>query len=238
MIQSHIESEFLRYLVDRGCEPGNRLPTLQQISREIGIGVGKLREQLEVARALGLVDASPRRGIRCMPYSFAPAVRLSLVYAMARDPQAFIAFGSMRAHLEVAFWEEAVASLTEEDKAHLQELVQQAWAKLNQERIQIPHPEHREFHLTIFRRLENPFVSGLLEAYWDAYEAVELNTYADYNYLTAVWEYHDKIAQSILEDKIQEGKELLVAHMHLLDKRGVSLESPLAERDGATAPTP
>ena len=65
-----------------------------------------------------------------------------------------------------------------------------AQLKLSQDRIQIPHPEHRAFHLTIYSRLHNPFVLGLLEAYWDGYEAVELNTYADYGYLQEVWSYH------------------------------------------------
>ncbi len=47
---------------------------------------------------------------------------------------------------------------------------------------EFPWKNIEAFHLTIFKHLENPFVLGLLEAYWDAYEAVELNRYADYRY--------------------------------------------------------
>jgi DNA-binding FadR family transcriptional regulator len=225
MILSQIDSDFLRYLLTHGCEPGARLPSLGSISEEVGISVGKLREQLEVARTLGLVEASPRRGISCRPYSFLPAVRLSLMIALSMDRRAFSAFSSLRIHLEIAFWEEAVALLTSEDKARLLQLIEQAKAKLNNHgRIQIPHAEHRALHLTIFSRLHNPFVSGLLEAYWDAYEAVDLNTYADYSYMQAVWHYHEEIVNAICADEYAKGKELLIAHMHLLDKRGVSLE--------------
>jgi DNA-binding FadR family transcriptional regulator len=225
MIPAKVESDFLRYLLTHGCTPGKRLPSLQQISEELGISVGKLREQLEVARELGLVEASPRRGITCMPYRFAPAVRLSLMCALAIDDGAFAAFGVLRSHLEVAFWDEATALLTAEDKAQLQLLVQQAWTKLNRDRVQIPHAEHRKFHLAIYKRLDNPFVSGILEAYWDAYEAVELNTYADYNYLTAVWQYHERIADAIANNDFETGKTLLVDHMNLLSKRGSSLQT-------------
>ena len=63
MIVPRIDSEFIRYIFEQGYRPGDRLPSLSDLSAEIGISVGKLREQLEVARTLGLVEASPRRGI-------------------------------------------------------------------------------------------------------------------------------------------------------------------------------
>lgn len=239
MIISRIDSAFLRYLLTRGCEPGAKLPSLDEISNEIGISVGKLREQFEVARVLGLVEASPRRGIRCMPYNFTNAVRLGLMVSLALDAGAFRAYSTLRIHLEMAFWNEAVVLLTGEDKAELLRLVEQAHAKLNTERIQIPYPEHRAFHLVIYRRLNNPFVQGLLEAYWDAYEAVELNTYADYGYLQEVWSYHERIAQAVQAGEYDRGKELLIQHMQLIDRMGVAHEFVAPDgavlRDAASA---
>nr|HRJ42395.1 FCD domain-containing protein [Caldilineaceae bacterium] len=78
--------------------------------------------------------------------------------------------------------------------------------------------------LTIFRRLDNLFVTGLLEAYWDAYEAVDLNTYADYRYLTAVWGYHEQIVKALGRGTVEEARQLHIAHMKLLDRRGASFE--------------
>jgi DNA-binding FadR family transcriptional regulator len=227
MLHLLIDSDFLHYLIQQGYRPGDRLPSLQELSQEIGISVGKLREQLEVARALGLVEASPRRGITRTTYSFLPAVRLSLLAALAFDRSNFDLFSGLRVHLEAAYWDEAVALLTESDKAHLHALVVTAKAKLNQQRIQIPYPEHRELHLTIFRRLDNPFVVGLLEAYWDAYEAVELNTYADISYLQEVWDYHARIVDAICVGDSALGKRLLIEHMKLLSNRGISIETRL-----------
>ncbi|MEZ4718926.1 MAG: FCD domain-containing protein [Caldilineaceae bacterium] len=225
MIVPRIDSEFIRYIFEQGYRPGDRLPSLSDLSAEIGISVGKLREQLEVARTLGLVEASPRRGIICTDYTFVPAVRLSLLAAMAMDRDNFDAFSGLRVHLETAYWNEAVALLTDDDKRYLRELVDGAKEMLNQPRVQIPFHEHRELHLAIFRRLDNPFVLGLLEAYWDAYEAVELNTYADYRYLTAVWDYHERIVDAIEAGDPAQGKQLLVEHMQLLSNRGISMEA-------------
>lgn len=229
MASAQSDSEFLRYLVDQGFKPGDRLPSLTDLSTEIGISVGKLREQLEVARTLGLVEASPRRGITRTAYSFTPAVRLSLLTALALDRHYFDDFSALRVHLETAYWDEAVALLTPEDHAHLRQLIATASAKLHQQRIQIPYQEHRELHLTIYRRLNNPFVVGLLEAYWDAYEAVELNTYADFYYLQQVWAYHSRIVDAIIAGDTELGKQLLIEHMQLLSQRGISIESRLHE---------
>ncbi len=227
MIVSQVESDFLRYLLTHDCQPGARLPSLDEISAEVGISVGKLREQFEVARMLGLVEASPRKGIRCLPYDFLPAVRLSLMVALSLDRGAFRAFADLRIHLETSFWDEAVSRLMPEDIAQLNALVAQAQAKLSENRIQIPHPEHRRFHLTIFSRLNNPFVQALLAAYWDAYEAVEFNTYADYSYLQEVWSYHERIVRAIEVGDYAGGKELLIEHMRLIDRMGVAHEVSL-----------
>jgi DNA-binding FadR family transcriptional regulator len=226
VIVSAIDSDFLRYLLTHGCEPGARLPSLDVISQQTGISIGKLREQLEVARAFGLVEVSPRRGIRCRAYEFLPAVRLSLMVALSLDRRTFKSFSVLRIHLETAFWDEAVALLTDADKDFMQELVSRAWAKLNLERIQIPHSEHRQLHLTLYSRLENPFVRGLLEAYWDAYEAVELNTYADLAYLQTVWTYHERVVEAVRVGDFSAGKALLAEHHGLLDKMGNSHEAP------------
>ncbi len=235
MISSKIDSEFLRYLLAHGHQPGERLPSLNEIGEETGLSVGKLREQFEVARTLGLVEASPRRGIVRTAYDFLPGVRLSLMVALAIDPSNFDAFSSLRGHLETAYWDEAVVQLTGEDLAHLRALVAAAWEKLGQPRIQIPYQEHRELHLTIYRRLNNPFVVGLLGAYWDAYEAVELNTFADLGYLQAVWRYHERMVAAICAGEYTEGKRLLIEHMQLLSARGTPMELPAAANGAVTA---
>ncbi len=208
-------SEFLRYLAEHQ-EAESGLPALNGLSRELGIGVAALREQLEVARALGLVEVRPRTGMRRKPYTFAPAVLQSLNYAIALNKDHFIAFADLRRHIETAYWHEAVKLLIPQDHSLLKDLVARAWDKLRGSPIEIPHPEHRELHLTIYRRLNNPFVSGLLQTYWEAYEAVGLNFFTDYNYLTEVWQYHQKMVDSICANDFDAGYTALSEHSDLI----------------------
>jgi DNA-binding FadR family transcriptional regulator len=212
-------SEFLRYLASHE-EAARGLPTLNELSRELGIGLAALREQLEVARALGLVEVKPRMGTRRREYSFTPAIRQSLGYALALDNDHFRKYAELRKHVESAFWHQAVRKLTEDDKQDLQNLVARAWEKLRGTPVQVPHEEHCLLHLKIFSRLDNPFVTGILEAYWEAYEAVGLNVFAGgYDYLQEVWRYHQKMVEAICTGDFEAGYEALVAHTDLLYQR-------------------
>ncbi len=125
----------------------------------------------------------------------------------------------MRNHVEFAFFHEAVGLLTDEDCTHLRNLIEQAWAKLEGNPTRIPHPEHRDLHLTIYKRLNNPFVKGLLEAYWDAYESEGFSVFADYDYLHEVWTFHEGIVTAIVDGDIDEAYRLLVQHTKLLQRR-------------------
>lgn len=212
-------SEFMRYLASHP-EAESGLPSLTGLSRELGISVAALREQLEVARALGLVDVRPRTGTRRRPFSFAPAVRQSLGYALALNNGHFDEFSDLRNHIEAAYWDEAVRKLTKDDKLELQALVDGARAKLDSTPLQVPHAEHRALHLLIYRRLQNPFVLGILEGYWDMYEAVGLNLYSgDVHYLHEVWDYHARMVDAIRRGEYAAGRDVLIKHVDLLAHR-------------------
>ena len=213
-------SEFLRYLAQHEGTNGQQLPALSELSRELGVSIASLREQLEVARALGLVEVRPRTGTKRLPYSFTPAVRQSLRYALNLNDELFRKYSELRNHIESAYWFEAVQLLTEDDKQELQSLLARAKEKLNGNSIQIPHEEHRKLHMVIYQRLGNPFVTGLLEAYWDAYEAVGLNVFAGgLSYLEEVWEYHAQMIEAICNKDYEAGYQALIQHTDLLYHR-------------------
>ena len=213
--------DFFDYLVSSASQSieDDHLPTIKTISEELDISVSRLREQIEVAKALGLIEVRPRTGMRRLDYQFLPAVWQSLAYAVETNPANFRAFSDLRRHIEAAYWAKAVESLKPEDHELLEQLMDQAWQKLRGTPVRIPHKEHRQLHLTIFRRLNNPFVIGILEAFWKAYEAVGLNFYADYAYLQEVWHYHQEMVTAICAGDIEAGFEALTEHTDLLYHR-------------------
>jgi len=242
-----LSSEFLNYLSlhpsnsaegQMAESPSDRLPSLSDMSRELGVSVSILREQLEVAKAIGLVEVRPRTGIRRLSYSFLPAVRQSLSFAVATDWSYFLAYSDLRNHIEAAYWDEAARKLDQKDHAYLRSLLARAWEKLRGKPIQIPHDEHRHLHLAIYSRLNNPFVTGLLEAYWEAYESVGLNLYADYRYLQQVWKYHEQMVDAIVQGDFDKGYQALVQHRDMLYQLPIPLKKKESSGISTLKPKP
>ncbi len=219
MRRTSLKSELLRFIIANGYQPGDSLPTIQEISQAMDSSVAKTRESLEVARALGMVDIKPGRGTRVSNYTFTPAVTLSSLYAIGLDDQNFEHLRAVRNGLEISFWNAAVSSLTSDDIEHLRQLIAIAREQLASQPIQVPADVHRLFHLTLFSHIENPFVQGILEAFWEAYEAFGLNLYADIDYHREVWDYHEQIVETLAQEDYDEGRHLLIEHMNLLQLR-------------------
>jgi DNA-binding FadR family transcriptional regulator len=102
-------------------------------------------------------------------------------------------------------------------------LVKRAFEKLHHQPPQVPHEEHKELHLSIFRRLDNPFVQGVLEAYWLAYEESGLAMYTDLQYLEQVWRYHQKMVEAICSGDLDNGYRIVTEHMDLISQRSKSI---------------
>jgi len=214
------QEEFIDYLIDKQVNsPDQDIPSIEAISKELGVSVACLREQMELARNLGLIKIQPRKGIEIQPYSFTPAVIKSLYYAIKIDRKYFTQFADLRSHLERVYFREAAALLTEKDCADLMDLIQPAKRKLRDTPIQIPHQEHRNYHLLIYKRLNNVFLNGLLECYWDTYEMVGLNIYSDLAYLESVWDYHESIGKCLVEKQIDKAYQMMIDHIKLIAKR-------------------
>lgn len=218
-MNNQLKFELLDYLSSRFQKNNHsnyEVPSLKEISHQQGVSIAKLREQLSVARSYGFVDVQPKTGIKMLPYSFAPAVKNSLSFALSLDRSYFDDFSDLRKFVEANFWFEAVSKLDEDDFNYLQELVDRAWEKLESSPPRLPHQEHRDLHLRIYGKIENVFVLGLLEAYWDAYEQVGLNRYTELSHLKSVWEYHRKIVKALQQGNVEEGYQMLLEHMDLL----------------------
>ena len=223
MINSRIftngRSELLKHLVELARKQISRVQPLNELSNILNTSTATLREQLEVARVLGFVEIKPRKGISLREYSLRPAVQQSVGFAIAIDPEQFQAFSDLRNHIEAAYWTQAVPLLNEHDHQKLQWLVEQAQHKLDNQPILIPQIEHRELHLTIFSRMNNPFVNGILEAFWELYDAVGYGLYTDYSYLKTVWNYHAIIVEAIIDGNYDLGYQVLVEHTNLIRNR-------------------
>lgn len=216
---SEKQKAFLDYLIQFNKKNQHNIPSIQHISHDLGVSTASLREQMELAKNLGLISAQPRKGVEILPYRFSPAAAKSLYYAVNLEYSYFFQYSEVRSHLEKAYFLESVKLLTNEDLLAIQGLVKSAFSKLNGDPVQIPHEEHRKYHLAFYSCQKNIFLIGIFEAYWDVYEHIGLNLYNDLGYLKNVWAYHKKIIDLVISQKFEEAFNLLGKHMEFIYQR-------------------
>ena len=216
MPHSNLASDILHYIVTHQLKAGDKLPTISELSAEMGVSASKVREELAIARTLGLVQIKPRTGTQVQPFDFEPAATITVLYALGMDRGYFYDFSRLRQQVELSFWHEAVRLLTSEDFAELRQFVVCAREKLNRIPIEVPFEEHRRLHLAFFKHLDNPFVQGILNAFWTAYQAFGLAIYADLSYHREVWDYHERMVDCVARGDLDGGHTALREHMELL----------------------
>ncbi len=212
-------SELLKYLASIPEGENQRIPPLSELSQTLGISVATLREQLEAARLLGIVEIKPKAGIKKTRYELKPALLASLTYGVQVNNRLFWQVADMRKHLEAAYFIEAAQNLSTADKEELTALVKKAQQKLRSIPSQLPNAEHREFHLTMYRRLNNKLVYSILETYWDLYRLTGMDVYTDINYVDRVWQFHSRVVEQIRNGNYTQGMQILLEHMDLISQR-------------------
>jgi DNA-binding FadR family transcriptional regulator len=215
------QSALIEFVLRLAKEGKKKMPSIKRIGSELGMSNTSVREQIELAKNLGLIDVQPKKGISILPYDFSPVIIKSIYYAVNYDSDYFNQFSDVRNQLEKSFFIQSVSLLSDSDINELGATIERANEKLSESRIKIPHEEHRSFHMMIYRRLNNIFVNGLLRTYWDVYELVGLNHYLDLTYLKEVWKYHQRIHESIVAGDFSKAHRVLDDHMKLIYMRDV-----------------
>jgi DNA-binding FadR family transcriptional regulator len=211
-------SDFLRYIAEKSSLGEERIPPLAVLSKELQVSIASLREQLEVARALGFVDIKPKTGIRGLPYNFTPSLLLSVSYSITISPDYFDQFRDLRNHLEAAYFMESAAKLSRSDIENLNLIVKRAEQKILSFPPELPHFEHREFHATIFSKVQNVFVQSVFSVYWDVYEYQGYAIINDLDYLKRVWYYHRLVLEGITAGNLQHSYDSFLEHKHFMIK--------------------
>lgn len=208
-------SPVLKFIADatRQDEP---IPSISELSSQLGISTASVREQLEVPKELGFIEVRTRTGIQKHDFCLTRPLSLSMSYGLRVDPELFQEYASLRRQLEIAYWYEACSLLEKSQIEELRSLEEKANWKINQNPVLIPTPEHRNFHLTIYRPLNNRVLNSVLETYWDLYETSRIQYYRNQEYLESVWSYHRQMLDAIVSKAYEKGFEALVTHFELI----------------------
>ena len=203
LIQERIKDDIVR----NKLKPGDKLPTEETLSEQLGVSRTAIREALRGLEALGIVGS--RQGVGRVIQPFGPAPILENLSFVFRSSSVLHVM-EIRKALDAYFVEQAIANLTEKDTETLSDIVE-----LMQERADAGQDIEREdyrFHELLFRRCDNPLALQLFEITWQVRNAAMEQSRGLHEMPPGTAQEHRSILEAIKQGDVAPARQLLIDH--------------------------
>lgn len=198
------------YILDNNLRAGDPLPPETELSKQLGVSRNSVREAVKALESLGVLETRHGSGLFVRDFSFEPLLE-NLPYALLFDLQQLADLQEVRRLLEVGIIEDAVQTISDEQLANLQDMIDEMHTRAK--RGQSVFDEDREFHRVLFQHLKNQVLSKLLDIFWETFHkasiltAVERDADPMHNYRN-----HAAILEAILARDVAQARTALNQH--------------------------
>ena len=166
------------YILENKLKPGDPLPVESQLAENLGVGRSSVREAVKALQAAGIVDVRHGQGLFVREYNL-DSIMENMTFGIRFDFKTFTEWLQIRILLENNLIDEVVKRITEKDLADLKTILDQ-WQASLENGLHNPVLDE-QFHLTLYRPLNNKTLVSLFKAFWQAYQSYE---YRDIRTLT------------------------------------------------------
>lgn len=171
------QTEIKRFIEVRKLQRGDALPPEATLASELGISRPSLREGLKALQSLGIVESRHGEGVFVAAFSF-DAIIENLPYAIVADGNNLADLLQVRAAIELGSLGQVVDFIGHEDKKKLRELATRMLSAARENHTFAQ--EDGEFHATMYRCLNNAFLSRLVALFWQVFQRLNPeNTHKD-----------------------------------------------------------
>ena len=164
--------EIRSYIIRHGLKPGDLLPTELEMSQTLGVSRNVLREAIKSMELMGMVQACPGRGTEVREFSLDFVFQNVLFFNVGGEDKPIREMFGIRRMLELSCMRQAFDVLTEEDIQKLRDCVNRMYDSKDDD-LAFTCAD-RDFHMTLFRPLNNGVLNSLMEAIWAVDEGFEL----------------------------------------------------------------
>lgn len=154
------------YIEEHDLRPGDLLPSEGQLAKDMGMSRLSLREGVKTLEAVGILEARQGEGLYVKEFTF-DSIFENLPYSFAADGKSLRDLLQVRTALEEGLIGMVAAKTTPVQLECLDSLAQRMLAKAKAG--ETFEEEDREFHLALYRALENPFLNRLVELFWEVF---------------------------------------------------------------------
>ncbi|KUJ66235.1 GntR family transcriptional regulator [Streptomyces albus subsp. albus] len=165
-----IQERIKKLIVDRRLPSGAPLPTETELMELFGVSRNSVREALKALQAMGIVEIRHGFGTYVGPMSMAPMIEGLIFRTVAghyRGEDSLLQLLELREAVETGLVARLAGRIPEADLAELEALV----VRMEEEAAagSVGADTDRAFHASLYRHLDNPLLSEVLEAFWDAF---------------------------------------------------------------------
>ena len=201
--------EIRAYIIRNELKPGELLPSEQTLCESLGVSRNVLREAIKSMEMMGLVEACPGRGTAVKTLNLDFIFQNVMFYTVGKDEEKAIReMLSLRRTLELDFAPQVFFTMTPEDIAHLKgcvEQIRERWAH-----NEIFSDIDKEFHMTLYRPLNNGVLNSLLSAVWAVDDVFQLEQKVPHLGLTIA--KHAAIVEALEEKNYDMFMRAMQAH--------------------------
>ena len=164
--------EVRSYIIQNGLGPGDLLPTEQVLCQTLGISRNVLREAIKSMELMGMVQASPGRGTVIKEFSLDHVFQNVLFFRVRVEDKPVREMFGIRKNLELSYMRQAFRAVGGEEISQMRQSLEQM--KQAGDDSDAFLRADRDFHMTLFRPLNNGVLNSLLEAIWAADDGFQL----------------------------------------------------------------
>lgn len=161
-------NQIRNYMIEHQLQPGDLLPTETQLCQWMGVSRNLLREALKSMEVIGMIRSCPGRGTEVCEFSLDFVLNHVMFCANQSNTKAIIELLEIRKRIELGFATQAYQALQPEDIIKIRAIMDGIKEK-GKNKILFHHLD-REFHMAIFKPLNNSTLNTLLGSIWSVDE--------------------------------------------------------------------
>ncbi len=208
-------NEIRTYIIENKLEPGDKLPTEQEMCTNMGISRNALREAIKALEIMGVIESKPSIGIIIQDFNTDFIFQSMLYYLMADDIKLIHEIMDVRKVLEFGFINEAYKRIGQKELDDLEEIL--VSMKKRTDKNELFYDEDHQFHKILYRNLDNKTLNSILDASWNISE--EFNHELKRTFLDNDYAKHVALFEALKNGEKERFMELFSHHFDIYQEK-------------------
>ena len=161
-----VQESLRSYIAENHLEAGAPLPAEGDLAQQLGVSRNSVRESIKALESVGVLEVRRGSGVFVKAFSFEPLLD-NLTYGLGGVLTQIENVIAVRRALELGLIDRTLEQIGPDDIRELRATLEEMHSLA--ERGEAFPDADRQFHLLLFRCLDNPVVTGLIEVFWLAF---------------------------------------------------------------------